>query len=243
MDANQKPAFIERLTEIMLAYGKPLHDEAVLGAWWRQLEEFPLRVVALAFSAYREENDTYAPVPNSIYKRCLSMDGRPGAEEAWAIALHGTDEADTVVWTKEIAAAFEICRPVLETSGAISARKPFMEAYSRLVVEARAVRRPAEWIASKGWDPARQVEVIKAAAAAGRLPAPMVAALLPGSVADSEPTPEGRAQLAQIKAMLAAAEEEREARRLAEVERKRLEDEAQKARLQQQVNQRLRIVA
>lgn len=243
MDDSQKPAFIERLTEIMLAYGKPLHDEAVLGAWWRQLQEFPLRVVALAFSGYREENDTFAPVPNSIYKRCLSMDGRPGAEEAWAIALRGTDEADTVVWTTEIGAAFEICRPVLETSGAISARKPFMEAYTRLVVEARAVRRPAEWVASKGWDPARQAEAIKAAAAAGRLPAPVAAALLEGPTADVEPTTEGRAQLAAIKKMLASAGEEREKRRLDEVERQRLADEAYKVRTQQTVDQRLRRVA
>lgn len=243
MDDSQKPAFIERLTEIMLAYGKPLHDEAVLGAWWRQLQEFPLRVVALAFSAYREENDTFAPVPNSIYKRCLSMDGRPGAEEAWAIALRGTDEADTVVWTNEIAVAFGICRPVLETSGAISARKPFMEAYTRLVVEARAVRRPAEWVVSKGHDPARQVEVIKAAAAAGRLPAPTAAALLEGPAADEEPTPEGRAQLAQIKKMLADAAAEREQRRLDAVEAQRLEDVAYQARTQRAVDQYLRRVA
>lgn len=243
MEANQKPAFIERLTEIMLAYGKPLHDKAVLDAWWRQLEQFPLRIVALAFSGYREENDTFAPVPNSIYKRCLVMDGRPGAEEAWAIALLGTDEANTVVWTREIAAAFSICRPVLDSSGAISARKPFLEAYGRLVIEARAVRRPAEWIVSLGCDKHHQKAAIKAAVAAGQLPAPVEAALLEGPAGDPTPDDTARAQLAKIKEMIKEGAEERERKRLEEVEQQRLEDEAYKARTQQAVDQHQRRTA
>jgi hypothetical protein len=237
MDANQKPAFIERLTEIMLAYGKPLHDKAVLDAWWRQLAEFPLRIVALAFSAYREENDTFAPVPNSIYKRCLLMDGRPGAEEAWAIALRSTDEANTVIWTQETAAAFSICRPVLDSSGAISARKPFLEAYGRLVIEARAIRRPAEWIVSLGTDKQLRTQAIKAAAAAGQLPPPVQAALLEGPAGDATPDSAARAQLNKIRQLLRDMEDEREFRELVEIERRNQADAIYKIRTQQMVNQ------
>jgi hypothetical protein len=236
MDDSQKPAFLDRLTEIMLAYGKPLHDKAVLDAWWRQLQEFPLRIVALAFSAYREENDTFAPVPNNIYKRCLLMDGRPGAEEAWAVALRSTDEADTVVWTQEMAAAFAICRPVLESSGAISARKPFLEAYTRLVTEARAVRRPAEWIASLGWDKQQQVQVLKAAKAAGQLAGPAAAALLEGPAGDSAPDDSSRAQLARIKQMLKDMELDRELRHLVELERRDQADAIYRIQTQQKVD-------
>lgn len=237
MDASQKPGFLERLTEIMLAYGKPLPDKAVLDAWWRQLEQFPMRVVALAFSAYREENDTFAPVPNSIYKRCLAMDGRPGAEEAWAIALRSTDEANTVVWTQEIAKAFAICRPVLDSSGAISARKPFLEAYGRLLLEARAVRRPAEWIVSLGCDKHHQKTAIEAAVLAGQLPAPTAVALLEGPATDHVPDEAGRAQLAKIKQMLAASEEERERKRQEEVDEQHRRDALYKAQTQQTVDQ------
>lgn len=237
MELEQKPLFIKRLTEVMLAYGKPLHDDVVLDAWWRQLSEFPLRAVAMAFSAYREENDTFPPVPNSIFKRCLMMDGRPGAEEAWAVALLGTDESSTVVWTQEIAAAFAICRPVLESSGAISARKPFLEAYTRLVTEARAVRRPAEWIASLGWDQTHQCAAIKGAVNAGRLLAPASAALLEGPAGDPTPDADARAQLAKVKQMIKDGAEDKEAARLAEVERVRLADEDFKRRTQEQVDQ------
>lgn len=237
MEDSQKAAFLERLTEIMLAYGKPLHDRAVLDAWWRQLQEFPLRIVALAFSTYREENDTFAPVPNSIYKRCLLMDGRPGAEEAWAIALRSTDEVDTVVWTQEIAAAFSICKPVLDSSGAISARKPFLEAYTRLVTEARAIRRPAEWIASLGWDPAQQARAIKAAAAAGQLTGSAATVLLEGPAGDPTPDDSAQAQLSKIKQMLKAMEGERELRALADLERQDQADRLYRIRTQQMVNQ------
>ena len=111
------------------------------------LEPYPLRTVAAAMQAYRDENGEFAPVPAGIAKRCKLMDGRPGAEEAWAIALIGQDEMASVVWTTEIAEAFRICRPVLGSSGAISARKPFLEAYERIVAAARLERRPAEWLA------------------------------------------------------------------------------------------------
>jgi hypothetical protein len=237
MEDSQKAAFLERLTEIMLAYGKPLHDRAVLDAWWRQLQEFPLRIVALAFSAYREENDTFAPVPNSIYKRCLLMDGRPGAEEAWAIALRSTDEASTVVWTQEIAAAFAICRPVLDSSGAISARKPFLEAYVRLVTEARAIRRPAEWVASLGWDPAEQARAIRAATAAGQLAGSAAALLLEGPAGDPTPDAPARAQLDKVRQMLKAMEDERELRALVEIERQDQADRIYQLRTQQIVDQ------
>lgn len=237
MEDSQKAAFLERLTEIMLAYGKPLHDRAVLDAWWRQLQEFPLRIVALAFSAYREENDTFAPVPNSIYKRCLLMDGRPGAEEAWAIALRSTDEASTVVWTQEIAAAFAICRPVLDSSGAISARKPFLEAYVRLVTEARAIRRPAEWVASLGWDSAEQARAIRAATAAGQLAGSAAALLLEGPAGDPTPDTSARAQLDKVRQMLKAMEDERELRALVEIERQDQADRIYQLRTQQIVDQ------
>jgi len=243
MDISQKQSFIDRLTEIMLAYGKPLHDSAVLDAWWRQLQEFPMRIVALAFSAYREENDTFAPVPNSIYKRCILMDGRPGAEEAWAIALLGTDEANTVVWTQEIAAAFAICRPVLQSSGAISARKPFLEAYTRLVTEARAVRKPAEWSASLGWDPAQKVQAIKAATAAGQLAGPAAALLLNGHAGDPTPDDSARAQLAKVKQMLKDMQDEREFRDLVELERREQADQLYRIQTQKKVDRYTRVAA
>jgi hypothetical protein len=131
-------------------------------------------------------------------------DGRPGPEEAWAIALASQDERDTVVWTSETAQAWQLARPVMETSGPITARKTFTETYTRLIAAARAQHRPVTWSAHLGWDKAMQGQVLQRAVDQGLLPAPSVVGLLPApEVPDSALSPEGRAQLAKVKQMLA----------------------------------------
>ena len=223
MNAADTQRFMQVLTETLAAYGKSLPETAMVRAWMSNLEPYPMRTVEAAMQAYRDENGEFAPVPAGIAKRCKLMDGRPGAEEAWAIALTSQDEMASVVWTTEIAEAFRICRPVLDSSGAISARKPFLEAYERIVAAARAARRPADWVASVGWDKTQHVAVLGNAVRAGLLPAPAVAGLLQGK---QDPTPDGaaRAQLAKIKQMQFDAATAKEATRLAAVEQQRLAD-------------------
>jgi hypothetical protein len=224
MNTADTPRFMQLLAETLAAYGKPLPEAAMARAWLANLEPYPLRTVEAAMQAYREENGEFAPVPAGIAKRCKLMDGRPGAEEAWAIALTSQDEMASVVWTTEIAEAFRICRPVLDSSGAISARKPFLEAYDRIVAAARLDRRPAEWLASVGWDKARHVEVLGNAVRAGLLSAPVVAGLLQGKQ-DQTPDDAARAQLAAIKKMITDGAAAKEAARLECVEQQRLADE------------------
>ncbi|MDO8065581.1 hypothetical protein [Janthinobacterium sp. SUN206] len=224
MNTADTPRFMQLLAETLAAYGKPLPEPAMARAWLANLEPFPLPTVAAALQAYRDENGEFAPVPAGIAKRCKLMDGRPGAEEAWAIALTSQDEMASVVWTTEIAEAFRICRPVLDSSGAISARKPFLEAYERIVATARAARHPAEWVASVGWDKTRHVEVLGNAVRAGLLPAPAVAGLLQGKQ-DQTTDDAARAQLAAIKKMIADGAAAKEVARLEGVEQQRLADE------------------
>jgi hypothetical protein len=157
--------------------------------------------------------------------RCKKMDGRPDDEEAWAIALTAQDETSTVVWTVEIEKAFNISRPVLMSSGSISARKPFLAAHKRLVAEARAEHRPVRWFPSLGSDRHHQATVIKGAVCSGLLPAPAAAPLLEGPASDPTPSPRGLAQLAKIKKEMADAAEKKEQARLYRVEHERLADE------------------
>lgn len=238
MDLKQKPQFVQLLTALLASYAKPLPEPAILAAWWTDLAPYPLRVVEIAFQAYRDENGAFAPVPAGIAMRCKVMDGRPGAEEAWAIALTSQDEADTVVWSDETAEAFRICRPVLESSGAISARKPFLEAYSRLVAQARAERRPMQVAASLGWDKSRHAAALRQAVTVGMLPAPAVAGLLAGPAGDpATPDAGARAQLARIKEMMAGMCVDTDAKRQAALDQERAADEDWKRRTNEQVAQ------
>lgn len=224
MELSEKPRFMEMLGKAMTAYGKPLPESSIVTVWWDLLQPYPLRTVGAAFRSYLDENGEFAPVPAGIAKRCKLMDGRPGEEEAWALALLSRDEADTVVWTQEIAEAFGIARPVLETSGEITARKTFIEAYNRIVSQARFARKPVAWNVSLGWDMKKREAAIEKANVAGLLPAPTVQALLPnyaGPGAD-ESCPEGlkrvKEELARLQDGWARAAEQRAAEVAAERE-------------------------
>lgn len=94
-------------------------------------------------------------------------DGRPGAEEAWAMIPH--DESGSVVWSEEMASAFGIARPLLDSGDKVAARMAFREAYSRMVAEARDARMPARWSPSLGHDRNGRDAALSAAITAGRL--------------------------------------------------------------------------
>jgi len=225
----------------MISVGSKSLSAAARAMFFRAVAKYPLDLFRAALHAHiMGKEGRFVPQPSHIIEqieRMVEQDGRPGAEEAWAIALTGCKEEATVVWTTETAQALFISRPVLDSSGAISARKAFLEAYTRLVADARSARRPAEWVASIGWDRRQQVSAIKGAINAGRLPAPSAAALLEGPGGDPTPDEAARAQIALIKKLIKDATEARETARLAEVERLRLAGEDFKRRTQDQVDQ------
>ena len=86
-----------------------------------ELSETALRVMAADLDSYSEtavlraldrcRRELKARLTlGAVLERIEEQDGRPGADEAWAIALGALDEADTVVWTDEMAEAFAIAR-------------------------------------------------------------------------------------------------------------------------------------
>jgi hypothetical protein len=213
MNISEKKTLMVMVMDVLAAYGKKLPEGALAEAWWNELREFPLSIVGMALASYKEENAEFAPVPAGVAGRCRKSDGRPGAEEAWAIAITSKDESDTVVWTQECAAAFAACSSVLDMGDEVGARMAFKEIYARLVLAARAARQPAQWTASLGWDITKCTGVLAKAQTEGLLTAPTVAALLPppeaaGTSADTT----AKAQIADIKNMLARmnAEKQRE---------------------------------
>lgn len=94
--------------------------------------------------------------------------GRPGPEEAWAIASKGgTSESITKVWTQEIFAAFVEVQEIYDTEGPIPARMAFKEIYARHVAEAQATGRPVEWQITLGHNAAERAPAIERAIHAG----------------------------------------------------------------------------
>jgi hypothetical protein len=217
MDESQKPEFFRLLAGVLASYAKPLPEKAILAAWWANLQFFPLQTVAVAFRAYADENGEFAPVPNGIAKRCRLMDGRPGAEEAFALALTTLDEQITVVWTQECAEAFFAAKPVLESAGSISARKTFIEVYERLVSAYRAQGLPVFWFPSPGLDKIGYAAAIKRATVAGLLPAPAAVQLLEAPKAEAFSL-DPRQQLDYIRTMVLDGIAEKQRRADAEID-------------------------
>lgn len=94
-------------------------------------------------------------------------DGRPGAEEAWAMIP--ADESQTVVWTTEMAEAYSVCCPLLTAGDKIAARMAFKEAYQRIVSKSRDEASRAEWQVSLGHDIEQRKRALKAAVESGLL--------------------------------------------------------------------------
>lgn len=159
----------------LLSRGSYVPNATNTALWFRAMEAYDLATVRAALDAHVRDpqRGRFVPTPADVIAQIEGFaehDGRPGVEEAWALALRARDEAETVVWTREMAEAWSVAKPVLQLGDEVGARMAFREAYGRLVDEARRQRVPASWSASLGHDPALRVERLRAAVDAGRLP-------------------------------------------------------------------------
>jgi hypothetical protein len=138
------------------------------------LSDYDERAVLVALSKCRRELKgrlTLAEIISRI------DDGRPGAEEAWAVLPF--DEATSVVWTEEMSAAFWIAQPLIDQGEKVAARMAFKETYQRLVAEAREQRTPARWSVSLGHDKAGRQPILAAAVEKGRISTDHARKLIP----------------------------------------------------------------
>jgi len=105
-----------------------------------------------------------------ILQRVQAADGRPGKDEAWAIAMTSNDEFETVVLTDEIQLALAAAKSVLDAGDKVGARMAFISAYERLVAQARDDAKAVNWHASVGFDANRRVAAITKAVQMQRIP-------------------------------------------------------------------------
>lgn len=137
------------------------------------LSGYPEAQVIAALSKCRKEVRGILTVADVVQRL---DDGRPGPDEAWAMLPRS--EADSVVWTEEMAKAFAVAAPMMDEDRN-AARLAFRESYKRAVDAAREVRRPVQWTPSLGHDPKGRAVAIERAAELGRLSHGQAQALLP----------------------------------------------------------------
>lgn len=133
------------------------------------LEQFSVNDLIDALQSCRREVSGRLTLA-AIIQRAAAADGRPGKDEAWAIAMTTNDEYETVVLTDEIQLALAAAKPVLDAGDKIGARMAFISAYERLVSSAREEHKDVNWHVSVGFDANRRVEAITKAVQMQRIP-------------------------------------------------------------------------
>lgn len=122
-------------------------SEAAIQVLLADLARYPESQVMGALTRCRRELKGRMS-PGDIISRL--DDGRPGVEEAWAMVPKG--EAESVVWTEEMARAMSSIHDLLDSGDAVAARMAFKEVYQRLCQDARDKGIPVAWSLSLGWD-------------------------------------------------------------------------------------------
>ncbi len=167
MEPISAETLLPMLRTVMAGYDRQMPDAEVLRSWLTFLKGYTVQQVRKALMDHCNHGE-FPPRAVDIARRCREMDGRPDADEAWAGALAARDESATVVWTEEAQVAFLKAQPLLvELKDKVAARAVFVTVYRQLVDEARQKRQPVRFVTSLGHDPARRVEAIEQAQAAG----------------------------------------------------------------------------
>lgn len=219
------------------------------------LAGYPRDVLAKAFARVRTEH-TGRLTPKVILDRIDEAMGRPGANEAWAMAVNALDERNTVVWTSEMSDAWGVARDLAAARDLVGARMAFIAAYERLVRTARDERRLPVVTVSVGWDGALRALAVEKAVQLGYLSheqavehvpalglAPGLApvALLTGDVsAAPDAPPEVRARLAQLRDDLATTPQRARQQREQQAQAERAAWIARKTETQRRVDAALK---
>lgn len=165
---SEKQQFAKIVRSTMLVCGGDAPEADVLRIWWASLQNYDLDNVSEAFSEYAMRGK-FAPKPADILGILdrLLPDGRPGADEAWAMIPK--DEQSSVVMTEEMAEALGVARPLLDDGDKVAARMAFKEAYARIVGANKTAGIKPKWFPSLGADKAGRDLVIAEAVRLGRL--------------------------------------------------------------------------
>lgn len=99
-----------------------------------------------------------------IMQQMDNMDGRPSAEEAWALAVKSLDENLTIALTQETQEAWSSgASELLDIGDKFNASRAYIEKYNQLVTAARDKNVPISWFVSLGDDKDQRDNVVRQA--------------------------------------------------------------------------------
>lgn len=184
MDKVDYPRFTTTLGATLEVYGKDRSDGAV-ALWWKLLSRYDLKAVESALADHLSSS-RFAPTPADIIAILQARDGRPTADEAWAMMPRS--EAASAPMTDEMSHALGIAQPLLSAGDQVGARRAFIDAYEKAVAVARAEGRPVKTYISFGWDASGREGAVRRAVDLGMIAGPAAEKWL-ALASPSAPTP------------------------------------------------------
>lgn len=166
-----------------LANGSAL-SESALFVFLDDVSGYPFDAVMTAIARVRRQGKKMTS--GDVMRHLDNMDGRPSTEESWGIASQVLDEQITVIWTTEMAAAWDVAQPLLEMGDRFSAARAYKERYASLVEEARLCRVAVHWTANIGTDASSRQRAIEEAVAQQKISAEQAVVLLPSYAPDAK---------------------------------------------------------
>lgn len=153
-----------------LPNAKPLTAEFVSAAF-EVLRPFTIAQVRTGVVCHQRDPQRGRFMPSAAdiieqVQRLASSDGRPGPEEAWALVPKS--DADSVFWTDEMSAAYEVVHDMIAVDE-VAARMSFKEVYAARVADARGAGIQPQWSPALGSSEAGRVRAMQAAVAARRI--------------------------------------------------------------------------
>lgn len=151
---SEKKQFAELFRGVCATYGREVSKDAMRMAW-EILVPFDITQVQHAYYTH-VSTSKYMPAPAEISDIIKSINPamiRPGADEAWARMPRSED--DSVVWTEEMAYAWNVANGLVnpylvERPDWTAARMAFKDAYTRAVDTAKAQGRVVKWTVARG---------------------------------------------------------------------------------------------
>lgn len=151
MNRDDQAQIAVLLSTVGALYGREVTPD-VARLYCSSLEGHDIHAIRKAFSDHVKDTEAgrFMPKPADILAKLQASDGRPSAEEAWALVP--LDERRATVWTDEIAEAAGCVQALIARGDVAGARMAFREAYARSCATARRAGKPVRWWLSRGHD-------------------------------------------------------------------------------------------
>lgn len=177
---QDKKQFAEVMRATLGIYDKEITAETLL-IWWNALKTHSIELVREALSRHVQDKDRgrFAPKPADVIAMIdrMAPDGRPTADEAWAI--YPRNEADSAVINDEITTAIQSVQYLLDEGDTIAARMAFKDAYNRIIQQARDAGIKPRWFASLGHSEEGRTKALNEAVRLNRISKDYAQSLLP----------------------------------------------------------------